>query len=152
MKQVYRSLKDDGEFVFDFPDPDKGAYKENRLQLLHSLQQLGLPIDETFLPKLDYVVDSADGKNLYNRYVPQIDYLKELMAFHGFALEELQRTPIAGDNWLGSENVYFVAKKLPGDPPSKYYANLKGWKIISASLHSTPDQMSPASYEQYEDD
>lgn len=113
LEQMYESLRDNGIVIFDFPDPNKGAYLENRQHLLHALQQLGLPITDDYLPQLEYVVDSADGENMYNRYVPQFDHLREILRYHGFTLEELARSPIGGDLWTGSENVYFAARKLP---------------------------------------
>lgn len=112
LRQVHAGLKENGIFLFDFPDPNKGAYRDNRLNLLHGLQRIGLPVDEAYLPQLDYTVDSADGRNLYNRYTPQLDRLQQILLSYGFELQEIKRSEIAGDLWKGSENVYFQARKL----------------------------------------
>ena len=113
VEKAAAAIKPGGVMIFDFPDPNKGAYLENRKQLLHRLQAIGVPIKDDQLDTIDYVVDSADGKNLYNRYTPQMETIKKTFGYERFSVEELARAEIAGDLWTGSENVYFIARKLP---------------------------------------
>jgi len=114
-KEAYEVLKPGGIFVFDFADPDKGMYLENRRNFLRILASLNFPLEklgttpEEQLKEIDNVVDSPDGINFTNRWVPQIkDILLELK-IAGFEDVQIIRKPIEG--WKGAENLYFIAKK-----------------------------------------
>ncbi|GEM_PF-4382658 len=105
------NLTNEGVVLFDMPDPEKGTYLKNRQRLLSILQRIGLPITETFLPQLEYTVDSPNGKDVYNRFTPSPERVIELARISGFECEEVSRAPIDGVLWEGSENVYFAARK-----------------------------------------
>lgn len=111
LSEVSRILKGGGVFYFDMPDPDRGLYLEHRKKYLGNLMAIGCRFeDEThMLREVDTIVDSPDGKNFYNRYVPPLGVIRRELEIYGFEVEEVGReTIIEGDE---AETVYFKATK-----------------------------------------
>lgn len=66
--QVVMRLDEDGLFIFDMPDPTQGTYKESLQRYRETMKKFGYSDGE--LADFWYVVDSPDGLNFYNRFVP----------------------------------------------------------------------------------
>lgn len=126
-KEVSRVLKPGGTFIFDFPDPNKGEYLENRKKYLKILQSLNFPLpgaDEEMLSVMDHVIDSPDDRvSLYDRYTPDFQKVideqnrSKLHPYHNLVFQELKRELIPSGK--GDETIYYVGKKI--EPPAPVY-------------------------------
>lgn len=121
IKEANRILAPEGIFLFDLPNPDKGEYLAGRKQFINFLRNAGIPIDELggeeeILKYTPYVIDSPDGINFYNRFVPPIEAAIAILKRYGFEAEVISRRPIAyikdgQEIQTNSENVYIKAVK-----------------------------------------
>lgn len=113
LEEVHRILEKGGVFVFDMPNPERGEYLRNRQRYFELLKNLGVPVEELdaqeVFRQIEYVVDSADGLNFYNRFVPQERYIVQTLERCGFEAEIIDRQPISGSQ--DSETIYFKAVK-----------------------------------------
>lgn len=118
LKQIKRVLKPNGIILIDFPNANKGGIYKSHEDYVRILQNLGLPISvKEGLRTYDYLADSPDRKNLYNRWIPKINLIKRIFkGMHGFDIEIYARRHIA--NAKGDENVYFLARNTKKENPS----------------------------------
>jgi len=124
LRQVKERLDADGVFIFDMPDPTRGAYRGGVKEMREIVKRLGFT--EAEVKNLWFIVDSPDGINCYNRYVPPPREVVEMLLEEGFKVEELLAEPIP--NGKKDWNITFVARK-------KVRENLgddREWKKISA--------------------
>ncbi|KXK10218.1 MAG: Ubiquinone/menaquinone biosynthesis C-methyltransferase UbiE [Microgenomates bacterium OLB23] len=127
LREVGRIVKEGGEFFFDMPDPDKGSYLENRRQYLENMRAIGIPVDEMVqhrdpIALVDTVIDSPDGVNFYNRYVPSFNEIKTMLCDAGFEVVEVSRGRITEQD--EAETVYFRAVKRPVESLDQVLARL----------------------------
>ena len=112
MDEVSRVLEEGGVLLIDFPNPNIAGYLESKKRYLTMLQNLGIPVDPEdpeHLKSFPYIVDSPDGENMYNRWVPQIGDVAGTIRRMGYDVEIADTEPIA--NSKGDENIYLLAKK-----------------------------------------
>ena len=109
--EIKRVLKPNGIVLVDFPDRNKGEIYKSRKDYIHLLQKLGIPISAKEGSKAyNYLVDSPDGRNLYNRWIPPVNLIKRIFESQGFDIEVYLRRRIA--NKKGDENIYFLARNI----------------------------------------
>jgi SAM-dependent methyltransferase len=110
-----------GVFIFDLPDPNVGVVLKRRREIANKMRSLGIPIAEIpipdrpgeTMPESDIIVDSPDGRNFYNRRVPQLAEIARMLKFHGLSFEVIAREPIVGAGYLADDrNIYIRAKKI----------------------------------------
>jgi SAM-dependent methyltransferase len=138
--EARRVLADGGVFYFDVPDPETGLYFEARKRYLENLRAIGMFIvgsDEEVLPEISMVVDSPDGINFTNRFMPALDLIKLNLHFQDFEVEEVGRYKLRPDD--EAECVYFRATKKPKTPIEELVARLSS-REPSSSLQSVGDE------------
>ena len=107
LAQVAARLAPDGFFIFDMPNPTKGTYKENLDRYRVAMKKFGYSDQE--LEDFWYVVDSPDGQNFYNRFIPSREKIEEMLNTVGFEIIEERQEEMPDEN----ENMLFVCKKRP---------------------------------------
>jgi ubiquinone/menaquinone biosynthesis C-methylase UbiE len=130
--EMNKMLKEGGTVLFDLPDPNKGVYLTNRKKLAaHIKNNLGaykdIPLDELLQnwdivadgPDFEGTEDSPEYTHVYNRLVPQFDWVKQELQKLGFSVEEVARNSIYANT--KDENVYFMARKTSKYLPPKQY-------------------------------
>lgn len=126
-EEKFRVMKTGAAWLFDFPDPNKGRYKENRKRYMKFLKNMGIPVEklgdpEEALNQIEYVVDGATNTDLYNRWVPQFKKVIGILERVGFNVSIMRRTPIPYSE--EDENVYFLAvKRAKGVSPQETSGN-----------------------------
>lgn len=115
LDEAARLLPPGGELLLDMADPNIGAYLENRqktLETANRLAALGRDPKKSLLKleDIDWVVDSPDGINYYDRWTPNLSVIKEKDVFRNFEFSFYDFTEIPDGK--GSQNVYIRAKRL----------------------------------------
>lgn len=131
IKEVRGALLENGLFVFDMPDPRVGSYATNVASYRSVLRNLGYTEKE--LEDIWYVVDSPDGKNFYNRYVPPKEAIIGLLRHAGFAIEEVidEELPNGHDD----RNLVFVCRKVPDKVREAWFKRAKNFRIWKYESH-----------------
>lgn len=74
IKSVFRVLKPGGIFIFDMPNPDKGAYPESRRRVLRAMERIhgreNRDVTEEYASYIGTIIDGPETGKLYNRYCP----------------------------------------------------------------------------------
>lgn len=120
MHEACDSLEDGGYFIFDMPNPEVGSYRENVMKYRDVIRGFGFTDQE--LEKIWMVVDSPDGNNFYNRFVPPEKLIRDILRNQGFELVPVRITA-SGEitdgvvrevlpNGLGDENLVFICRKI----------------------------------------
>ncbi len=147
LENVSTMLAVGGTFVFDVPDPNRGNIFLRRQEVAELMRKLQVPVDQVPLPEdpsrtmpdIDVIIDSPDGENFYNRRVPQLADLEDLLFRQGFTFEVIAREPIRGAGYSADDrNVYIRAKKLPSTP----------WERQKNSSPAMPNSTALASLQQ----
>lgn len=133
LKQVYTVLKTDGLFIFDMPDPSRGNYAiqvDNFRKVMKNFN-----VSDHTTKYEDTIIDSPNGVDFYNRYVPSEETIRILLRVYGFDLKEViyEDIPTAkiAENGEKDRNMVFVCRKVEKTDP---FANLQR---IVADLEAT---------------
>lgn len=108
--EMVRVMREDGVLVFDMPNPEKGEYADNLRQYRELMQRFGYPHNE--LSRFYYVVDSPNGKDFYNRFVPPKERVLKIIENMGMGVEVVEEGIPGGK---GDENLVFVCRRKLGD-------------------------------------
>jgi ubiquinone/menaquinone biosynthesis C-methylase UbiE len=109
LENVYYALDNNGYFIFDMPDPtvEESEYKKEVSRYRDVLKKFGcesVDIDNVFC-----IVDSPDGENFYNRYVPPKETILEKLEMFDFEVLEVINEKIPG--YIHDRNMVFVCQK-----------------------------------------
>lgn len=121
IQEMTRLLPVGGQILMDLGDPNVGAYLENRQKSLATAVRIGAKDRDTGEPlhrleQIDWVVDSPDGVNYYDRWAPQIHEIMEDLRFWGnFEVSVYQVSEIPDGK--GSQNIYLLATRQDRMPP-----------------------------------
>jgi len=109
ISQVEKTLDNDGVFIFDMPDPeiDGSEYKKKVQEYKDSLRKFG--VEEVDLRNADLIIDSPDGLNFYNRYVPTETKIRRMLSDRQLEVIDLVRENLPG--YEKDINMVFVCKK-----------------------------------------
>lgn len=113
LNQVNLSLVENGYFIFDMPNPEiEGSEYKKRVDYYRDrLKEFGLK--DTDLRYIYFIVDSPDGKNFYNRYVPTEEMIRLMLNKSGFLVKNVVREGIPG--YDVDENMVFICQKQNKD-------------------------------------
>lgn len=114
---AYNKLKPGGIFLFDHPNPLKGAYPFARERVKKAMELFGVK-RHLIEHATDFIIDGPEEGKLYNRFAPVQEKVIEDVELTGatmftdvehFYCAELIRVPI--EDGHGSENVIYIAYK-----------------------------------------
>lgn len=146
ISEAWRVLEFGGEWILDLPHPNKGNMLALRQRSARVCASFGLEVSVvdnpdqpgTKMPEIDVVVDSPDGKNFYNRRVPQLDRVQKLLEDQGFEVEILKEAHLEGPSYTSEDrNVYIRARKATSGPSSEETERLSR---LSATLRELSEQ------------
>lgn len=109
IKNIASSLEDNGYFIFDMPDPEiQGSeYQKGILEYKNVLKKFGF--NDSELENIYTIIDSPDGDNFYNRYVPSRSIVDGLITGYRFEVLKLVEEKLPGSE--KDKNLVFVCRK-----------------------------------------
>jgi len=111
LRELERVTVQNGYLIFDMPSSIDGDYAKNIEKFKTALRNVGCP--ERELIDLPYVVDSPDGKNFYNRFVPKREWIEKVLSRRfNFELKVIEEDiPNEKGEPNGNKNLVFICRK-----------------------------------------
>jgi len=103
-REANRLLKNDGKFIFDIPNREKGSYGEMVKGYANEMQVRGI---KNF--RLGSIYDSPDGEHFATRYTYSHDDIVQLCQITGFEITEVRKEKL--ETGKDDENIYYILTK-----------------------------------------